>query len=83
LMNPRSGIRVEYQGRIYETIRYLKPQNKNADMKVTKKVIKTVEPHLELRHSSDMWKKIWWMEDYNLSLKFLYELFFADQSTAS
>lgn len=49
LINPRFGIRVEYGGRIYNTIRYLKPQNKNADMKVPKKVRTTVEPHLQLR----------------------------------
>lgn len=83
LMNPRYGIRVECQGRIYETIRYIKPQNKNASTKVSKKVIKTVEPHLQLRHSSEEWKRIWWMEDYNLSLKFLYELFFEKQQSAS
>lgn len=28
-------------------------------------------------------KAIWWMEDYNLSLKFLYELFFEKQQSAS
>lgn len=83
LMNPRYGIRVEYQGRIYETIRYVKPQSKNASTNVPKKIIKTVEPHLQLRHSSEEWKRIWWMEDYNLSLKFLYELFFEKQQSAS
>lgn len=83
LLNPRYGIRIAYGGRIYETIRYLKPQNKNASTKVSKKVVKTVEPHLQLRHSSDEWKAIWWMEDYNLSLKFLYELFFEKQQSAS
>lgn len=83
LLNPRYGIRVEYQGRVYDTIRYLKPQNKNASTKVPKKMIKTVEPHLKLRHSSEEWRAIWWMEDYNLSLKFLYELFFEKQQSAS
>lgn len=83
LMSPRYGIRVEYQGRVYEAIRYLKPQNKNASTKVSQKVIQTVEPHLQLRHSSEEWKAIWWMEDYNLSLKFLYELFFEKQQSAS
>lgn len=82
LINSRYGIRIMYQGRVYETIRYLKPQNKNANMQVPKKVIKTVEPHLHLRHSSAEWKAIWWMEDYNLSLKFLYELFFEKQQSA-
>lgn len=83
LMNPRYGIRVEYQGRVYKAIRYLRPQNKNTNTNVSKKVIKAVEPHLQLRHSSDEWKAIWWMEDYNLSLKFLYELFFEKQQSAS
>lgn len=83
LMNPRYGIRVEYQGRVYGTIRYLKPQNKNASTKVSQKVIKAVEPHLQMRHSSEEWKTIWWMEDYNLSLKFIYELFFEKQQSVS
>lgn len=83
LMHPRYGIRVEYQGRVYETIRYLGGAQKNVDTKVSKKVITTVEPHLQLRHSSEEWKAIWWMEDYNLSLKFLYELFFEKQQSAS
>ena len=52
-------------------------------MKVPKKVKTIVEPHLQLRHSSKEWKAIWWMEDYNLSLKFLYELFFEKQQSAS
>lgn len=81
LINPRFGIRIEYKGKTFATIRYLKPQNKNASVKVTKKTVKTVTPHLI--HSSDEWKKIWWAEDYNLSLKFLYELFFEKQQSAS
>ena len=83
LMNPRFGIRVQYQGRTYDTIRYLKPQRKNASKSIQKKKIKQVEPHLQLRHSSDEWKKIWWAEDYNESLKFLYELFFERQESSS
>lgn len=81
LINPRFGIRIEYKGKTYATIRYLKPQNKNATTKVPKKTVKTVTPHL--RHSSEAWKQIWWAEDYNLSLKFLYELFFEKQQSIS
>lgn len=81
LINPRFGIRVAYKGRTYPTIRYLKPQSKAANLSVPKKAINTVTPHLI--HSSDAWKKIWWSEDFNLSLKFLYELFFEKQQTAS
>lgn len=80
LINPRFGIRVQYNDKIYETIRYIKPQRKNAKKSVTKKAIESVKPHL--LHSSDEWKKIWWSEDYNFSLKFLYELFFEKQQSA-
>ena len=83
LISPRFGIRVEYNGQIYDTIRYLKPQNRNANIKVPKKVKTIVKPHLQLRHSSAEWKAIWWMEDYNLSLKFLYKLFFEKQQSVS
>ena len=38
LINPRFGIRVEYGGRIYNTIRYLKPQNKMPIQKFPKSV---------------------------------------------
>lgn len=81
LVNPRFGIRVQYKGKTYDTIRYIKPQKKNASTKVTKKTIQNVTPHLI--HSSEEWKKIWWAEDYNLSLKFLYELFFEKQQSIS
>ena len=69
LLHSRYGIRVAYGGHIFEAIRYLKPQNKNASTKVEKKIIKAVDPHLQLRHSSGEWKAIWWMEDYNLPEK--------------
>lgn len=81
LINPRFGIRVQYKNRIYDTIRYFKPQRKNAKKTVSKKAITSVKPHLV--HSSDEWKKIWWSEDYNLSLKFLYELFFEKQQSTA
>ena len=59
LISPRFGIRVKYNGQVYDTIRYLKPQNKNANMKVPKKVKSIVEPHLQLCHSSRELKAIW------------------------
>ena len=52
LLRPRYGIRLECHGQVYDTVRYLKPQNKNANTTVSGKVIQTVEPHLQLRHSS-------------------------------
>lgn len=81
LVNPRFEIRVQYKGKTYDIIRYLKPQNKNVSTKVTEKTIHNVTPHLV--HSSDEWRKIWWAEDYILSLKFSYELFFENQQSAS
>jgi transposase len=81
LINPRFGIKVAYKGRIYDTIRYIRPQRKDTKPNVSKKAVAYVEPHL--KHSTEEWKKIWWQEDYNLSLKFLYELFFEKQQSAS
>ena len=81
LVSPRFGIRVAYKGKTFSTIRYLKPQHKNANLKVSSKTVKAVTPHLI--HSTDEWKKIWWAEDFNQSLKFLYELFFEKQQSAS
>ena len=81
LITPRAGIRVEYKGRVYKTVRYIKPARKDAKRTVTRKTIHAVTPHL--RHGSDEWKKIWWGEDYNLSLQFLYELFFEKQQSSA
>jgi hypothetical protein len=35
-----------------------------------------------LKHSSEKWKSIWWFEDYNETLLFLYDLFFAKQQAS-
>lgn len=79
LISPRMGIRVQYGDRVYETIRYLKPERKNANRTVKPKVKKAVLPHLQ--HGSDRWKQIWHSEPYELSLKFLYELFLSKSET--
>ena len=82
LVNPRFGIRVSYKDQTYDVIRYIKPQNKNTKEKsVSKNITKQITPHMI--HGSDQWKNIWWAEDYNLSLKFLYELFFEKQQSVS
>ena len=82
LINPRFGIKVAYHGKSYEVIRYLRPQRKDTDATkvVPKKTTDAVTPHLI--HSSDAWRKIWWSESYDLSLKFLYELFFEKQQSS-
>ena len=74
LLGPRIGIKVRYKDQVYETIQYLKPERKDANLTVRPKVKKAVLPHL--LHGSDKWKEIWHSEPYELSLKFLYELFF-------
>ena len=74
LLGPRVGMKVRYKDQVYEAIQYLKPERKDANLTVRPKVKKAVQPHLV--HSSDKWKEIWHSEPYELSLKFLYELFF-------
>lgn len=79
LISPRRAIRVKYQDRIYDTIRYVKPDSKSSKKppKVRSKS-KKLEPYLV--HGSDLWKNIWHAEDYDLSLEFIYNLFFKKQA---
>jgi hypothetical protein len=77
LISVRIGIMAAYKGKVYRTIRYIKPVRKDAKKSsVSRKTIAVVKPHL--KHSSDKWKEIWHAEEYNLSLKFLYDLFLTD-----
>jgi len=80
LIHPNFGIKAEYKGVVFRTIRYVKPSRKKPEAMPPKKVPVSVVPHL--KHSTREWKEIWWGEDYLLSLKFLYELFFHDQFIA-
>jgi transposase len=79
-ISPRLGIKAEYGGNVFDTIRYIKPDTKQNTPSKTKhsrvSSEKIVGPHLS--HSSQEWKKIWWDEDYQASLQFLDELFFSD-----
>ena len=52
----------------------LKPERKDANLTVRPKVKRAVQPHLA--YGSEKWREIWHSEPYELSLKFLYELFF-------
>jgi hypothetical protein len=79
LIGLRIGIMASYKGRIFQTIRYLKPNRGGATKKITRKTITTVKSHL--KHSSPRWKEIWHAEEYDLSLKFLFDLFLTDENT--
>jgi transposase len=74
LLGPRIGMKVRYKDQVYEAIHYIKPERKDANLTVRPKVKRAVQPHLI--HGSEKWKEIWHSEPYELSLKFLYELFF-------
>lgn len=78
LLGPRIGMKVSYKGQVYEAIQYLKPERKDANLTVKPKIKRIVQPHLV--HDSDKWREIWHSEPYELSLKFLYELFFDKQA---
>jgi transposase len=76
LIGLRIGIMVSYKGQVFQTIRYLKP-NRGAPKKISRKTVSATKSHL--RHGSARWKEIWHAEEYDLSLKFLYDLFLADE----
>ena len=85
MVSPNTGMRAQYQSFLYSVKRYepvVKPAS-SQDKKlspVKENRTEAVSPHL--KHSSDKWKAIWWFEDYNETLLFLYELFFAKQQAS-
>ena len=85
MVNPNTGIRAKYQSFVYSARRYeasqtpAKPQA--GKMSAAKEPrAEAVSPHL--KHSTEEWKAVWWFEDYNETLLFLYELFFAKQQAS-
>lgn len=74
LLGPRIGMKIRYKDQVYEAIHYIKPERKDANLTVRPKVKRAVQPHLA--YGSEKWREIWHSEPYELSLKFLYELFF-------
>jgi transposase len=86
LIGPRTGMRAQYQTFVY-SVRRCEPSEVPVKSKPEKKVsavkekrAEAVSPHL--KHSSDEWKAIWWFEDYNETLLFLYDLFFSKQQAS-
>ena len=83
MVNPRTGMRAQYQNTVY-AVKHYEPTEKPARPKVSKaaedKRAEAVSPHL--KHGDEAWKAIWWFEDYNETLRFLYELFFAKQQAS-
>ena len=74
-----------YQNFLYSVKRYDATEKPSSSQSkklspVKEKQAEAVSPHL--KHSSDKWKAIWWFEDYNETLLFLYELFFAKQQAS-
>ena len=67
-------MKIRYKDQVYEAIHYIKPERKDANLTVRPKVKRAVQPHLA--YGSEKWREIWHSEPYELSLKFLYELFF-------
>ena len=85
MVNPRTGMRAQYQNFLYSVKRYDATEKPSSSQSkklspVKEKQAEAVSPHL--KHSSDKWKAIWWFEDYNETLLFLYELFFAKQQAS-
>ena len=85
MVSPNSGMRAQYQNFLYSVKRYEQVEMPVSSREkklspVKEKHTEVVSPHL--KHGSDKWKAIWWFEDYNETLLFLYELFFAKQQAS-
>jgi hypothetical protein len=85
MVNPNTGMRAQYQNFVY-SVKRCEPSKapvKSVQARtspVKQKRVEAVSTHL--KHSSEKWKSIWWFEDYNETLLFLYDLFFAKQQAS-
>ena len=75
LIGWRTGIRVSYKGQVFKTIRYIRPVRGKQPKSIPRKAVASAKCHM--KHGSAEWKEIWHAEDYDLSLKFLFDLFLA------
>lgn len=82
LLSSCFGIRVQYDGKTYDSVEYRKPKPSASSTQKPKNTRPLHEdavlPHL--KHGTDAWKKIWHYEDYNESLAFLTSLFLGPQN---
>lgn len=85
MVNPNTGMRAQYQNFVY-SVKRCEPSEASAKSTHAKtspvKEIRAEAVSTHLKHSSEKWKSIWWFEDYNETLLFLYELFFAKQQAS-
>ena len=77
LANFRTGLKVSYKGRTYDTLMVEKPARKAPMRSRQRKPADTVVRQW-LRHSSDEWRKVWHYESIEDTLDFLYDVFFID-----
>jgi hypothetical protein len=73
----RIGIKVRYRGQIFDAVRYIRPERKAAPKTLPRAKAEAVKSHLPI--SSPEWKQVWHYESYNLTLRFLYDLFLSDE----
>jgi hypothetical protein len=73
----RIGIKARYRGQLFDAVRYIRPERKAAPKTLPRAKAEAVKPHLHI--SSPEWKQVWHYESYNLTLRFLYDLFLSDE----
>jgi len=74
LISVKNAIKVQYKGRVYDTVLHEKP-TKSTSMPPKRTKEKSQTKPL-LLHGSDEWRKVWHQESYADSMEFLYSLFF-------
>jgi hypothetical protein len=76
LTSMRNAVQVEYKGRVFKTEACEKPLKATTQKRMAKQptdIHKQVIAHL--RHGTDEWRRIWHMQSYDESMRFLYEIF--------
>lgn len=82
MIGPSTGMRAQYQSFIYSVKRCVPTEAPAKPKKSPIKEERAEAVSLHLKHGSDQWKSVWWFEDYNETLLFLYELFFSKQQAS-
>lgn len=74
IISTSAGIKVEYQGSVYDTINYIKPKKSNASKGRSKSKYIPPDDHY-FKYGSDKFKKLYFDESYEEVLAILQEIF--------
>jgi len=79
-ISPRFGIKAEYLGNVYETVRFIKPDTKkySTGTKPQRKRANKTLPQNQFKENLNVWRDLWVDDEREIDIQFLNDLFFSD-----